>query len=174
MLEVLEEIIDIVDQNDIVVGQVVRSEINRNLANSNFRGINVFIENDKGELWIPRRTATKRLFPLCLDVSIGGCVSAGETYEQALLREAQEEVNLDLNKVPYEFLAYFTPHKDKVGCFMKVYKIFMNQAPDYNPDDFCEYFWLSPQELLNKINAGEPAKSDLLKLLNLLYTKSNY
>ncbi|WP_292736317.1 NUDIX domain-containing protein [Nostoc sp. JL31] len=40
-----------------------------------------------------RRSAHKSIFPLCLDVSMGGYVETGETYEDALQRELKEEFN---------------------------------------------------------------------------------
>ncbi len=135
-----EEIIDIVDEHDVVIGQKKRTELDKTLGSGNFRAINAFIENDKGQLWIPRRTATKKLFPLALDTSVGGCVAAGESYEQAFARETVEEINIDIKDVSYSFVAYVTPQHHGVSGFMKVYKIYSNHTPNYNPEDFCESF----------------------------------
>ncbi|NLC31359.1 MAG: hypothetical protein GX765_04900 [Candidatus Moranbacteria bacterium] len=52
---------------------------------------------------------------------------------------------------------------------MEVYEIQMNESPDYNPDDFIEYFWLKPEDVLDKINRGEKAKGDLAKLIKIFY-----
>lgn len=61
---------------------------------SNFRVVNAFLVNPEGKLWIPKRTSDKRIFPDCLDVSMGGHVESGESYEQALERELAEELNI--------------------------------------------------------------------------------
>jgi isopentenyldiphosphate isomerase len=82
----MDELLDIVDQNDKVIGRKLRSEIYENKM-SNFRVVNAFLINDNGQLWIPRRSANKRIFPSCLDTSMGGHVSSGETYEDAFKRE---------------------------------------------------------------------------------------
>ena len=169
-----DELLDIVNEYDQVIGQKWRSEIDAEDEGPdsplNIRSINAFIENDKGQLWIPRRTASKKRWPLALDMSISGCVSAGETYEQAFERETQEEVNLDTNKIDWKFIGHFSPYKDNVRSFMNVYKISMNEAPAYNPDDYCEFFWLSPQETMDRIKKGnELHKPGLPKLLRLLY-----
>ena len=164
-----EEMADIVDRNDNVIGQQTRSEANKLVPGKHFRAVNAFIENDKGQLWIPRRTATKKLFPLGLDVSVGGAVAAGETYEQALIREAQEEINMDIARSGYTLLGYFNPYEHGLSCFTKVYKISMNDVPPYNTDDFCEHFWLTPQELLAWLDRGESCKSDLPKLVRILF-----
>jgi isopentenyldiphosphate isomerase len=49
--------------------------------------LNAFLVNDYGQIWIPRRSSLKRIFPLCLDMSVGGHVVSGESYEEAFRRE---------------------------------------------------------------------------------------
>jgi isopentenyldiphosphate isomerase len=164
----VDEYLDLVDKNDNVVGKKLRSDVYA--ENSfNFRVINVFIINSKGELWIPRRVADKNIFPLCLDMSVGGHVKSGETYEDTLQHEMKDEVGVDMNKVLYRFLGKLSPQKNNVSAFMKVYEVSMNTVPDYNRKDFCEYFWLTPKELLSRIAEGEKTKEDLPKLVKYFY-----
>lgn len=165
----IDEILDIVDENDNVIGQKKRSEIYANNL-SNFRVVNAFIVNSKGELWIPRRAANKRSFPSCLDMSMGGHVESGESYEDALLREMDEELGIDTSKTPCKLLGLLTPAKDGVAAFMKVYEIKLDTAPNYNKNDFTEYFWLSPKEVLERITKGEKTKDDLPRLVKRFYS----
>lgn len=162
-----EEILDVVDEHDVVVRQATRAEIYAN--NLPFRAINVLIENDKGELWIPRRVASKKLFPLALDMSVAGHVGAGETYEYALRRELEEELFLNLDDVDWSYLGYLSPFKDGSVAFVKAYTIRMNDVPSYNKNDYCEAYWLTPQEVMNRIEQGEKTKSDLPVLLKTFY-----
>jgi 8-oxo-dGTP pyrophosphatase MutT (NUDIX family) len=165
-----DELLDLVDINDLVIGNVLRSEVfDRQITN--IRVVNLFLKNSLGQLWIPRRTAHKRLFPLCLDLSMGGYVASGETYAQALTREANEELNLDLNAIEFQLLGSLTPHADRVSSFMKVYEIQTDLEPEYNRDDFIEAMWMKPQELLDWIDRGEPVKSDLEKLVRRFYCR---
>jgi isopentenyl-diphosphate delta-isomerase len=159
-----DEILDLVNEQDQVIGQLVRSVVHARKL-SNFRAINAFLVNTKGQLWIPRRTAHKPLFPLCLDMSIAGHVSSGETYEQAFAREAMEEVSLDMTLVPYQVLGKLTPHEHGVSAFQQVYKIQIEDVPNYNRNDFIEYYWLTPDQVLQRIKAGDKAKGDLPKLI---------
>ncbi|MBD2248077.1 NUDIX domain-containing protein [Nostoc sp. FACHB-888] len=163
-----DEILDIVDESDCVVGQKKRSEIYcQGLCN--FRVVNAFVVNSLGQLWIPRRSTHKTIFPLCLDVSMGGHVETGETYEDALQRELKEELNLELNMVNVRLLGYLIPYQYQVSAFMKVYEIELDLNPEYNKNDFIESFWLSVNDLIEWLNSGEPAKSDLLKLVKIFY-----
>lgn len=163
-----DELLDLVDKDDNTIGKALRSEIYAKGC-SNFRVVNAFVVNSKGELWIPRRTPTKKIFPLCLDMSMGGHVESGETYEDAFRRETQEELNIEIDSVSYRLLGKLTPMEHNVSAFMKVYEIKMEQAPKYNPKDFIEYFWLTTKALLQKLQNGEKSKGDLPKLVKIFY-----
>ncbi len=164
----MDELLDIVNDYDQVIGQKLRSEVYAQKM-TNFRVINGFILNNKGQLWIPRRTAHKRLMPLYLDCSVGGHVEAGETYQMAFERELKEELNLDAAIVDYQMIGSMKPHEDAVTAFMQVYIIKYNTAPLYNPNDFMEYYWMSVDELLDKIGQGVKVKSDILLIINKFY-----
>lgn len=162
-----EEMLDFVDESDVVIGQVSRTEAwQRGLP---IRVVNAFLVNAAGMLWIPRRTQRKAMFASCLDVSVGGHVAAGESYIEAFQRETREGVNLDLAALTWREIAYFSPFDTTLSAFMRVYEISYQTTPTYNPDDFCESFWFEPQELERRIRAGEPAKGDLLELVQRIF-----
>lgn len=163
-----DEYLDLVDENDIVIGREKRSKVYAKNF-SNFRVVNGFVKNSRGEMWIPRRAANKRIFPLCLDMSMGGHVMSSETYEDAFKREMQEELNFDVDRSSGLFLGYLTPKKDGVSAYMKVYEVKMDEPPNYNKSDFVEYFWLTPKALFERIASGEKTKGDLPKLVTKFY-----
>ena len=163
-----DELLDLVDEQDRVIGSWPRSAIYREGMN-NFRVVNAFLVNDVGQLWIPRRTATKRIFPLCLDMSVAGHVTSGEDYLTAFRRELHEELNLVLDDVDWNFIGHLTPHQHGMSAFMHVYKIRTNQVPHYNRDDFTEYYWLYPHEIIEMLNNGDKSKDDLPRLLSIVY-----
>jgi len=168
MSQLNDEWLDLVDTNDHIIDKMRRSEVYEKDLH-NFRVINAFIINSKGQLWIPRRAADKRVFPLCLDVSVGGHVESGETYEQTFRRETMEELNIDINKADWRFLGHITPHEHNVSAFENIYEIKMDEAPDYNKNDFVEYFWLTPRGLMEKLEQGDKAKGDLIKLVKIFF-----
>ena len=106
---------------------VWRSKIEKD--EQNIRSINAFIINSQGELLIPRRTATKKNFPLCLDMSCGGYVRSGETYEEALEREINEELNINIKEFSHREIGYLSPYKNDISMFMKIYEIESNDIP---------------------------------------------
>ena len=163
------ERLDLVNDEDVVVGTISRGHARRTKAKW-VRVINAFIINSQGELWIPRRTAHKETFPLCLDMSVGGHVVSGESYEVSFVREAAEELNLDVTKESYREIGYLNPVEHGLSSFMKVFELKMDEAPPYNRDEFISAEWLGPTVLLERLQRGEAAKGDLEQLVRLFYT----
>ena len=95
---------------------------------------------------------------------------SGESYEDALKREVQEELNLDIDQVQWRLLGHLTPYDDGVSMFMKVYEIQANETPRWNPGDFVESYWLWPWEVLDRMKNGARAKDDLGLLIDKFYT----
>lgn len=57
--------------------------------------IHICIFNKKGEMLIQQRQSTKKSWPNAWDITLGGCVQAGENSRQAAKRELNEELGLD-------------------------------------------------------------------------------
>ncbi len=161
-----DEILDVVDSDDNVIGQLERSQVYaRGLC---FRVVNAFLVNDAHQVWIPRRSACKKLFPLCLDTSVGGHVMAGESYENAFFRELAEELNIDAAQVTYECVTKLNPADHRVSAHMYLYLIHTNETPAYNKNDFSESYWFDIDELLTLLYKGASAKGDLHELIKIL------
>ncbi len=162
------EYLDLVNEKDEVIGKMLRSEIYAKKL-SNYRVVNGFLRNSKNELWIPLRTATKRLFPSHLDASIGGHAESGESYLDGFKRETMEELRIDIEKTPYTLLGKLNPLQHHVSAFMTVYEIKTDTAPNFNPNDFIRWKWVKPMDLIQEITQGAKAKPDLPKLVKHFY-----
>ncbi|MEA5151861.1 MAG: NUDIX domain-containing protein [Oscillospiraceae bacterium] len=60
--------------------------------------------DSRGELLIQRRSAEKKRYPGCWDLSAGGFVRSGEDSLQAVLRETREELGLKLRAQELSFI----------------------------------------------------------------------
>lgn len=168
-----DEILDIVDLHDRVIGHVKRSEKYDLGKRRCLRAAELFIQNRRGELWIPRRTTHKAVAPGGLDYSASGHVGSGESYFDALKREADEELGLKLGSNSVKILHKFPPTEAEKLFFRAVYLYKSDKIPRFNPEDFSDYEWLSPIQLITKLRAGEPAKRSLLETVEFL-SKNGY
>lgn len=97
------ELIDIVDENGNFTGQVMDKEEahNKNLLHNE---VAVFIINDNEQVLLQKRSANKRFdankWALC-----AGHVDAGESLENAALRELKEEVGINISLNDLKLLA---------------------------------------------------------------------
>ncbi len=167
-----DEMLDIVDVNDCVIESLPRSLVYQKNLCAQMRSVWLVIKNDEGKIWIPRRNWNLSQLPGYLDGSVVGHVRAGETYEQALIRESEEEIGHDLTGVSYKLLGKLTPQQHQSFCFASVYECVMSEEPkNWNRDDICEWSWMSPQEILTRFDQGEKIKDTLLIVIKQFYTK---
>ena len=171
----MDEILDLVDENDSVIGTIKRSNY-KNLVEQDLgyiRASELFIINDDGKLWIPVRTSTKTIAPNGYDYSAAGHVESGDDYTETIIRETKEEINLDVTEEELQFVAKMK--SDDVRYFRSVYMLRSNITPSFNPDDFVSAEWLTPDETVNNIDTGHPAKSSLRDTVLVLkdYLSSN-
>lgn len=162
-----DELMDVVDSQDRVVGQKYKHEIYA-LGLKTFRVVNAFIENSRKEVLFPRRSMDRRIFPGGMDMSVGGHVRAGESYLEALFRETGEECAIDLAGpgVSYELIAKLSPFESPVSAFMHFYVIRTDLEPVMAVDEFAGFEWTHPQAMLDRLKPGaEIYKDDLPVLL---------
>ncbi|WP_236060773.1 NUDIX hydrolase [Actinacidiphila acididurans] len=87
-----DEIIDIVDEHDNVVGTSPRGlAYERGLRH---RCSFILARDAEDRIFVHRRTARKLIFPSLYDMFVGGVLGAGESYDEAALREAEEELGV--------------------------------------------------------------------------------
>jgi isopentenyl-diphosphate delta-isomerase len=167
-----DELLDLVDENDKVINTVNRILYYQKdkKPTGYLRSAELFIRNNKGQLWIPRRTAQRKIAPNGLDYSCGGHVASGEDYLTSLVREAKEELNMDINPNSLAYIKKFYPTEGS-PWFRSLYLYEYDEAPEYNRADFQEYYWLTPQELLSKLEEGEPAKSSMIVTVQQVINK---
>lgn len=91
----LLDLIDLVDEAGRVVGTAPRSECHSHPLLAH-RAVHVFVRNSGGEIFLQKRSRTKRIQPGRWDTSVGGHLATGETYEDAAARELLEELGVDI------------------------------------------------------------------------------
>ncbi len=92
MTAAADELVDVVDGDDRVVGRATRAEMRRD--NLLHRAVYVVVRDSSGRVFVHRRTTSKDVYPGYWDVTIGGVVAAGEDYDTAARRELGEEIGV--------------------------------------------------------------------------------
>ncbi len=87
-----EEVLDVVDENDRVIGKDTRFNIHH--SKSWHRGIHVIILNGKGEMLLQMRGPEQDKYPNTYDLSVSEHAKAGESYDQAAKRGLSEELGI--------------------------------------------------------------------------------
>jgi isopentenyl-diphosphate delta-isomerase type 1 len=114
-----EDIFDLVDENDQVIGRCPRSEAHAKKLRH--RAIHVLVFNPEGEVFLQKRSKTKDSWPGAWDSSCSGHLETGETYREAALRELQEELGWQ-PEGELEFLFKLLPGEDTGHEFIEVYR----------------------------------------------------
>lgn len=145
-----EEIFDVVDSHDRVIGQAPRSEVHR--RGLLHRAVHIFVFNSRGQLLLQRRSAAKDQFPLCYTSSASGHVGSGETYDACAPRELEEELGLTS---PIEFLAKFPASPETANEHTFLYRTATDDPPTPDAGEIESIQFLDPAEIAAML-AREP------------------
>ena len=121
-----------------------------------------YVRTAKGNIkvWVPKRSAGKRVEPNKLDNTIAGGISAGETVYQALIREGFEEASLSkktLNKaIPVGTINYIWRNKKfslrRDTLFLFDLELSNNTIPKNNDGEVSKFRLYSDKKVIEKIS----------------------
>ena len=88
-----KEIFDVVDEEDRIVGEATRDQVHVDPSLIH-RVVHVLVFNSNHDLFLQKRARTKDIHPGKWDTSVGGHVDKGESYQDAAVREMEEELGI--------------------------------------------------------------------------------
>ena len=89
-----EEIVDVVDENDRIIGQATKGEVNSN-PKIIHREIGILIYNEQGKVYIQQRSMKKRMLPGFWIESVAGHIPTGMDPAEGAHKELIEELGFD-------------------------------------------------------------------------------
>lgn len=115
-----DELFDVVDATDQVIGQALRAEVHaKGLLH---RAVHLFVFHpERGEVLLQKRSRWKDAEPEKWSSSCAGHLDAGEDYDAAVIREAEEELGLRLEETPIS-VAQLTAVPELGNEFVRVYR----------------------------------------------------
>ena len=172
------ELIDIVDENNQLTGQVEDRWVayNKGLWR---RTVSCWIINKKGEILLQKRVATKKRNPNKW-AKTGGQVDSGESVNDAIFREVKEELGIE---IPKEQIKVIDIHKSNDENKRFAYNFIF--TVNYKIEDYTlqkeevsevKYFTIEDLELAKKNNDLNYTfcnwdDNDFYREMNLLKTK---
>jgi len=161
-----EEMVDLIDENDNVIGVTTRAEqMKKNLAKRMSR---VIVRNEKGEYVIHKRAATIA-WPNAWDVGATETVIAGESYEHAAQRGLKEELGI---AAAVKFIGKLSFEKEDVKRHCELFECYVNDEkiiPD--PKEVSEFKWMSEESLRSIVNNKEEGWMDAVFVVLPYYWK---
>jgi isopentenyl-diphosphate delta-isomerase type 1 len=139
-----EEIFDVVNEQDEVIGQQPRSEIHR--LKLNHRAVHVLVFNSRGELFLQKRSMKKDCFPGVWDSSASGHLASGESYDACCVRELREEIGLEPAAQP-ERLFKVAARPETGQEFVWVYRCAAEGPFTLEPEEIERGDWFAPLAL---------------------------
>jgi isopentenyldiphosphate isomerase len=144
-----DEILDIVDEDDRVIGRAPRGEAYaRGLRH---RCVFVLARDAEGRIFVHRRTARKLVFPSMYDMFVGGVVGAGESYDEAALREAEEELGVSGLPRPEPLFRFCFEGGDLGRWWSAVYQVRCDLPVDPQAEEVAWHAFLTEEEVAARL-----------------------
>ncbi len=116
-----DELFDVVDDHDQVIGQATRGEVHARALQH--RAVHVFAFDRAGNLLLQKRSHLKDTCPGKWDSSAAGHLDAGESYDAAVLRELAEELGLTSLPEPPRRVARIAAAADTGWEFVELHAV---------------------------------------------------
>jgi len=139
-----EEIFDVVNERDEVIGRETRREVHR--TGLKHRAVHVLVFNSRGEVFLQKRSMTKDSSPGLWDSSASGHLDCGEDYDACALRELREEIGLDLGECPRR-LFKVDACSDTGQEFIWIYQCESDGPFTLHPEEIERGEWFAPEEV---------------------------
>ncbi len=159
----MEEWFDVLDEGDNVTGRATRREVHS--KGHIHRSVLFFIFDMDGRLFVNQRTENKEFYPGYWSVVFGGHVHAGESYEDAVMRELKEAAGIvEEPKLLSSFKKRFD-EKDREN--VRVYAIVTEQRLTVDPEEIRQGEFMTIEELREMLKK-EKFLPETQKLLDIL------
>ena len=161
-LSVSQELLDVVDKNDCVIGVKTRGEIHA--QGLMHRAVHILVFNSRGDLFIQKRSMLKDENPGQWDTSAAGHVDSGEAYLECAIRELGEELGIETDSEP-EFLFHIEPSELNGMEHSEIYRCLYDGELRLQADEIDGGKWLSEPQMDALVASDDSNLTDILRLI---------
>lgn len=154
-----KEYFDILDENGNKNGEIkLRNEVHRD--GDWHKAVHIWIINDKGDILLQRRCATKDSNPNMLDVSCAGHLTAGDDSISGAIRELKEELNIEVKPSELQFINTIKRSAKYTSTFINnefddLYILRTKKGIEdmkYQEEEISEIFFVPYKDFKNMVN----------------------
>ena len=165
----VEELIDLVDKNDAILGSVARSKANLD-PNLIHREIAIIIFDKENRVLLQRRSLNKKTDPGVWTVSCAGHVTHGLTPLQVAHKELMEEVGFDTD------LEFFEKEFSQLSTESRFFYWYTGKFPEnviikMEPEEVINTKFIAKEELENFQKAGNTIGQHSLRYLTKFWSR---
>jgi isopentenyldiphosphate isomerase len=147
-----DEIFPVVDEDGNTIGEALRSVCHNGKSKLLHPVVHLHLFDKEGRLFLQKRSMKKDIQPGKWDTSVGGHVAPGEKTEDALRREASEELGITFGEAVFvsKYVWESSVERELVNSFMTV----SDQVPVTNPDEIEEGRYWTASEIIASTGKG--------------------
>ena len=139
-----EEIFDVVNERDEVIGRATRREVHR--TGLKHRAVHVLVFNSRGDVFLQKRSMSKDTSPGLWDSSASGHLNSGEDYDACAIRELREEIGLIVSVCPSR-LFKVEPCMETGQEFVWLYQCASEGPFTLHPEEIESGDWFTPERV---------------------------
>ena len=164
-MNVSQEIYDVVDAHDRVIGQATRREIHeKGLLH---RTVHILVFNSDGKIFLQKRSLLKDENAGYWDTSSAGHVDSGESYLAGSHRELYEELGITGS---LQLIMSFVASPETFWEHVRVYICITNQKIKINLDEISEGRFMTLKKIRRALNNKE---LQMTSTFNKIFSKKN-
>lgn len=126
------------------------------------QSVHLWIENEKGEFLIQKRSLTKKVFPGVWSIT-GGAVDSGETPLVAVKRECNEELGIEINEDNLSLIMSYRREFDFVDVYWLKQNIELENVV-MQPEEVIDVAWVTKNKIKKML-----ATKEITPSLNIYY-----
>lgn len=155
----MNEYFDVLNENGEYKGEVVSREECHKKGLYHKAVVVFIISNDNKKVLLQQRSSNKKLWPNLWDITAGGHVLTGELGYESVIREAKEEIGVNIDKEALEFIGCTTSEILKEDIIDRHFNEFYVVNKDIDLKDITmqkeevqDIKWFDKQEIIKRVN----------------------
>ncbi|MFC1600627.1 NUDIX domain-containing protein [Patescibacteria group bacterium] len=143
-----DELLDLVNDKDEVIGEVWKSEAHKSPSIIH-REVAITVFNSRGKVLIQQRCMEKATDPGIWVTTAAGHIGVRENPRRAVKRELFEELGFDVS--PKYYKKIFHKRKNKESRFFWIYYAIVKELPEINinKEEVMATKWINPLKLVD-------------------------